>query len=436
MTRRTPLSYRILQGWARSAIGVVYRDVNVVGSSRVPRDRPVIVAANHGNALADVALMVAKLRDFPHFLAASTWWKRAAVRALFRFGGVVPIHRRRDGGGVAKNFSSFEACYAALGKGANLAIFPEGEMHSEPSLLPLKTGAARIALGAAAEAGVRGIVIVPVGLVYESRGRFRSDVELNFGAPIEIDDWTSLYRENPNKAVRAVTDLLADALAAATINHGSHDEALVVSRAADFALADEHCGKDSFARRIVTRRALADAVVRDEQARDDLAGHVREHQEDLETLGLRSQPTIALVPLSRREWRRLETELTVLAAPAAVGLIANLPVVMLAGAAGRRKREAWQMTYKGVAGTLLCPIVWTAEAALLSRRFGARKGVAVAVAGALCGVVALRWYDRFAEYRADAALRRVSREQPRELARARSSRQAVRRAVVTIAGDL
>jgi 1-acyl-sn-glycerol-3-phosphate acyltransferase len=408
-----------------------------MGSERIPRDRPVIFAANHSNALADVALIIAKLRDFPHFLAAATWWKRAPVRALFRFGGVVPIHRRRDGGGVAKNFSSFDACYAALADGANLVIFPEGEMHSEPSLLPLKTGAARIALEAAEQAGASGIVIVPVGLVYESRGRFRSDVELNFGTPIETDDWVPLYRENSKKAVRGLTDVLADALAAATINHGSNDEAFVVSRAADFALADQHSGQASFARRIVTRRMLADALATDGKALDDLERDVREHEDDVLALGLRPTPTMALAPLSRRERRRLEATLTILSVPAGIGLIVNMPVAVLAGVAGRRARtEAWQMTYKGVGGTLLCPIVWTAEAALLSRRFGPRKGVAVAAVGALCGVIALRWYDRFAEYRDDAALRRVATKRPRDLARARSSRQAVRRAVVTIAGDL
>jgi 1-acyl-sn-glycerol-3-phosphate acyltransferase len=412
----------------------VYSDVNVVGAANVPRDRPVIFAANHSNALGDVAIMIAKLRDFPHFLATATWWKRAAVRALFRFGGVVPIHRRRDGGGVAKNFSSFEACYAALADGANLAIFPEGEMHSEPSLLPLKTGAARIALGAA-DVGVSRVVIVPVGLVYESRGRFRSHVQLTFGLPIEIDDWLPLHRENSNKAVRELTDLLADALARATINHESQDEASLVNRAAEYAI-DDGSLKGTFARRIALRRSLGDALSRDDHLRDDLADRVREHERDLDALGLRSGPPIGLTPLSRAERNELQTSLAVLVAPASVGLVANLPVAVVAGFVGGRKGEAWQMTYKGVGGTLLCPVVWSAEAALLSRRFGARKGVAISVVGALCGVFALRFYDRFAQYRSDTALQHMARRRPAELDQARASREAVCQLVAKAAVDL
>src|SRR3954453_17928349 len=213
--RWVPLRYRVLQVWARSGVFTVFRRIDVTGRSKLPKDRPAILAANHSNALADVALLVAKMPKFPQFLAAATWWKWPPVRWLFRFGGVVPIHRRREGE-TDQNESSFRACHAALARNAHVAIFPEGEMHLDHGLLPLKTGAARIALAAAAEAGVGGILLVPVGLVYDNRGRWRSEVEVHFGDPIEIDEWVELYGTDPAKAVRAVTDLLADRLATAT----------------------------------------------------------------------------------------------------------------------------------------------------------------------------------------------------------------------------
>ena len=98
MTRdRVPFSYRASQAWARSAIHVLYRRTEVVGMANLPRDRPAILAANHSNALADIAVIVAKTRKFPQFLAAASWWKSAPARVLFRLAGVVPIHRTRDG---------------------------------------------------------------------------------------------------------------------------------------------------------------------------------------------------------------------------------------------------------------------------------------------------------------------------------------------------
>ena len=80
-------------------------------------------------------------------------------------------------------------------------------MHLEPTVRPLKTGAARIGLGAA-DQGCRGVVIVPLGLVYEDRGRFRSDVALRFGHPIAMDEWLETYRNDVFTAVRSVTEQL------------------------------------------------------------------------------------------------------------------------------------------------------------------------------------------------------------------------------------
>jgi 1-acyl-sn-glycerol-3-phosphate acyltransferase len=199
--RQRRVSYVLLRAWARAAAHVFYR-TETYGRDDVPLDQPVIYAANHSNALADVALIVAKTPKFPHFLATATWWKRRPVRLLFELGGVLPVRRRADGPDPSGNEATFDACYRALDQGAHLVIFPEGIMHPEPQLLPLKTGAARIALGAAAR-GTPGVVIVPVGLVYEDRGRWRSRAVVRFGPPIPMHECND---------VRALTARLADAL--------------------------------------------------------------------------------------------------------------------------------------------------------------------------------------------------------------------------------
>ncbi len=253
------ITQRVLTAWARMLAWLFYERIDVTGADRLAAGRPAILAANHGNALGDVAMIVAKMPAFPRFLAASTWWKVAPARLLFRLGGAVPIHRRRDSD-PNENASTFEACHAALAEGAHLAIFPEGEMHVEPELLPLKTGAARIALGAATDAKVSGILIVPVGLVYADRGRFRSNAELHIGAPIEVDGWVDRYREDPAAAVRALTDQLDDRLRDVTVNHESRDEFALVERAAALAQpggSDGHAFAGGFARRNALRRALA-----------------------------------------------------------------------------------------------------------------------------------------------------------------------------------
>ena len=199
--------------WARVAIGGFYRRVRVAGDPAELRGRPAVIVVNHSNALGDIALLLTVLPQFPRFLAASTWWNHAPVRALFRAGRVLPVERRGDGPGQQRNGDTFAVCHDALAAADHVAIFPEGTLNSGAALLPFRTGAARIALSAALDVGVRGLVIVPVAIAYEDRGRLRSDVVATFGAPIEIDEWIEQGRADPVGTVREMTDLLQERLA-------------------------------------------------------------------------------------------------------------------------------------------------------------------------------------------------------------------------------
>jgi glycerol-3-phosphate O-acyltransferase/dihydroxyacetone phosphate acyltransferase len=437
-----PLSYRVLQGWARTALSVFYRRATLTAESRLPSGRPVILAANHGNALADVAVIVAAMPEFPHFLAAASWWKSAPARVLFRLGGVVPIHRRRDGEDTRQNMSSFEACNAALASGAQIAIFPEGEMHLEPALMPLKTGVARIALGAAAEAGLDDVVIVPVGLVYEDRGRFRSTAEIHFGEPVAIVDWLDEYRVDPTKAVHGVTDLLADRLAQVTVNHGSSEEAALLDRSAAYALADEPDASDrrQFARRNTLRRKLASAIALagGESSTDyrELAAAVAVHERDLQRLGIRHASAVPLGDMSAGDRIALEARLVALALPAALGFVVNAPMLLGVWIASRRvPNEAWQATTKGVGGTFLSPITWALEFAFLSGRLGRRRALALTTAGAIGGLAALEWQERFLQWRHRVGP--VNGGKHRDaLDEARASRDTVRQRVAALVGAL
>ena len=236
---------------------------------------------------------------------------------LFTLGGVLPVQRRSDTSGAHDNARTFDACFRALADDACIAIFPEGVMHLDPTVRRLKTGAARIGLGAA-ESGVRGVVIVPIGLVYGDRGRFRSDATLRFGRPIVMDDWLERYTDDPFGTVGAVTERLADALA----------------------------------------------------ARPN-----RSHR------GPNRAP---------RQRSRAVTELVVLAPAAALGMLANAPVLVAGLAARRVPDEMWQASTKGVGGTALLVLTWGTQLALLSRRFGVRRASVLTSRGAACGLATLR----------------------------------------------
>ncbi|NOR18861.1 MAG: hypothetical protein GQ538_02075 [Xanthomonadales bacterium] len=85
-------------------------------------------------------------------------------------------------------------------------------------MIQLKTGTARIALSVTAR-GRAAVRIIPCGLNYIHRHRFRSQVLIEFGEPIVItDQWVSDYRQDEQETVRKLTTLLAESMLAVTLN--------------------------------------------------------------------------------------------------------------------------------------------------------------------------------------------------------------------------
>jgi glycerol-3-phosphate O-acyltransferase/dihydroxyacetone phosphate acyltransferase len=80
----------------------------------------------------------------------------------------------------------FNAVYRGLDSGGCIGIFPEGGSHDRPSLLPLKAGAAIVALGTLARSSDRPLAIIPCGMNYFSPNKFRSRAVVEFGPPVQV----------------------------------------------------------------------------------------------------------------------------------------------------------------------------------------------------------------------------------------------------------
>jgi 1-acyl-sn-glycerol-3-phosphate acyltransferase len=207
-TSRRPLVTRLIWAIGRAAAWVFYR-VERIGPP-VP-DGPVLLIANHPNMLLDPVLVVTTAGRAPRFLAKSTLFSHAIVGAVVRAAGAIPVYRRQDAGAdTARNVEMFAAVEEALVSGDAVCVFPEGISHSSGRLEPLRTGAARIALAAAAR-GVT-VQIVPVGLNFQQKAVFRSKVTVAFGPPIDASRWVDAWRADEARAVRECTAELADHL--------------------------------------------------------------------------------------------------------------------------------------------------------------------------------------------------------------------------------
>jgi 1-acyl-sn-glycerol-3-phosphate acyltransferase len=205
----------VLPAVSRAAAFVYYR-VRYAGEP-VPAAGPVLLVANHPNSLLDPMLVVAAARRPVRFLAKAPLFRDPKTAWLVKSAGAIPVYRRTDDPAeVGKNVDAFEAVYGELARGAAVGIFPEGLSHSEPALAPLKTGAARMALGAAALTDGP-VHIVPMGLVFRQKDRFRSEALAVTGGPVVWDDLARRGVDDA-EAVRDLTARITAALASVTVN--------------------------------------------------------------------------------------------------------------------------------------------------------------------------------------------------------------------------
>lgn len=250
----------------RFASIMTLRRVEVAGRSRIPTDRPVLVVANHFNGVIDPVVLTVALRHLPRFIAKDSLAKLPVAGFFLRRAGVVFVHRRVDGGSGQGNTDAFRECHQALRRADVVAIFPEGTTHDRPHMDPLKTGAARIALGARA-AGATGVVILPIGLTFPDKIALRSSALVQIGVPIELDDAIAAgIGSDDQEAVHHLTAIIDVGLRDISPNFPDIETALALDQAARIALTSLEHPNHSLAERYALARYLGTVSEQHQQA--------------------------------------------------------------------------------------------------------------------------------------------------------------------------
>lgn len=203
--------YFLIRPLVRIALRLFLRELHIVGIENIPKDKAVILAANHPTAFIEPCIMACFQERSMFFLARGNLFGHWFYDFLLKQVHILPVYRLRDKGYayVKHNFSTFEACYQALGKQKMVMILAEGTTIHEKRLRPLVKGTGRIAFGAMEyNETLKDVYIVPVGVNYTHADRFQSDLYVNIGKPISTKKMIEVGEGNKNKGILKLTQEL------------------------------------------------------------------------------------------------------------------------------------------------------------------------------------------------------------------------------------
>ncbi|GAB5537479.1 MAG: hypothetical protein Rubg2KO_37280 [Rubricoccaceae bacterium] len=381
MTDRRPFTYRVIVGMVRWVMRLFFRRIEVAGRENVPLDRGGLLVAWHPNGLIDPALIVTQFPGHAVFGARDGLLRWPILGWAMRAMGTVPIYRPQDNANQteearrAANQKSLDALAQSVADGSYAALFPEGVSHDNPHLSEIRSGAARLALRTHQLADGPPPVVVPVGLHYDRKSLFRSDVLITFHRPLEIPD--ELVTDDPDTE-KARAGELTERIKAALIRivRPTEDWRLhALMHRARTLIASEATARDGIERRqSVREKALGFAQIwhgyqaRRESHPEDiqaLRADITDYDRRLRALGMKDTdldrpPRFGALALAAVLGLQVVAVFFLLPPFLVLGYLANLPVHFAIKALAKKFASAEKdtATIKILAGLILYPLAW------------------------------------------------------------------------------
>jgi len=353
---------------------IFFRRIEIAGIENVPMADPIIFAVNHPNGLIDPLFLLAFAPRRVSFMAKAPLFRMPLIGWLARAFDSIPVYRRQDNMPTESNRATFTEARALLARGGAIAIFPEGTSHSDAQLRELKTGAARIALGASMR-----VSIVPTGLYYTAKQRFRSSALMVFGPPITVEPEPVNADGEPRvESVEGLTERIHRALADVTLQADSREALHLIARAERIFSGGD---RGDLARELeLRRRFVAGYLVL--RARDPARlAHLQSQiaRFDAEQVAASHRLDISTV------WRLLLLPIAI------VGLAIHWPIYRLIRFMANHlaRDEELVATIKTLAGLVLYPLIWIGISVAIGIYFAVPSGIAAIILLPLSAYIAL-----------------------------------------------
>ncbi|WP_340111201.1 1-acyl-sn-glycerol-3-phosphate acyltransferase [Maribellus mangrovi] len=232
--------YWVLKNIVRFADLIIHKRITINGKEKIPRDKPILFAPNHQNALSDPMAVLLYTPYQPVWLARADIFKNKIAAAILRFMKIMPVYRIRDGKDqMANNDTTFNNSIKVLKSNGALALFPEAAHSGKRQMLAHKKAVPRIVFMAEEKSDENiDIHIIPTGIYYSSYWKFNRSVLVNFGDPVLVNNYLEEYQNNSNAATMALREKLYEEIDKLTINIRSKDHYH------DIELIREYYGKE------------------------------------------------------------------------------------------------------------------------------------------------------------------------------------------------
>ena len=395
---------RLIVTLLRFTLRVYFRRVEVAGLEHVPRKSAVIFVLNHPNALVDPAFLFCLAPRRISFLAKAPLFTMPVIGYFVRALDSLPVYRKQDEGqDVSRNRETFAAARALLTRGGTLAVCPEGVSHDTPGLRPIKTGTARIALGAVSGGEALDLKIVPAGLYYTAKTTFRSAALLYFGKSIEV---TRVELEPggdpPREAVRDLSDKIEEALREVILDAQQEEALQTIARAEKIFSSEGNDAETSLTTELQLRQRFIKGYrwLREQSPErlGKLEARITRFEEQLRLAGVDpedfSPPKSAAAFFRHLLLRGLVFLL--LLGPALVGIVVHFVAYRLGGFLSTRfsqNSEDVVSTIKIISAMLLFPLTWLVLALVAFRLAAWPLGVATLFVLPLTGYAAIRFLE-------------------------------------------
>jgi 1-acyl-sn-glycerol-3-phosphate acyltransferase len=161
--------------------------IKVTGRENIPKSGPVILAPTHRSRWDSLVLPYATGRCVTgrdmRFMVTSHECQGLQGWFVLRMGGF-PVNIERPA------IATLRHTVELMQQGEMLVIYPEGGIHRDGQLHPLKPGIARLAVTAESSYPGLDIKVIPVGIHYsEPYPHWGTDVSIHIGEPIKAADY-------------------------------------------------------------------------------------------------------------------------------------------------------------------------------------------------------------------------------------------------------